>query len=110
MPELIRKAFTMSVVGGPRNYLVYENRHNPIPPELARVLKDHGVSTYSIFLDHNSGQLFGYVEIESEEQWEAIADTDVCKRWWAHMADIMPTNLVDNSPISVELCEVFHLE
>jgi len=67
------------------------------------------VRNYSIFLDESSHRLFGYAEIESEERWNAIAGTEVCKRWWAHMSDVMPSNS-DNSPVSIELREVFHLD
>ena len=87
----------------------YERRHKPIWKELATVLKDHGVSNYSIFLDKKTNQLFGYAEIESEYRWAEIANADVCKRWWVFMKDVMPTNL-DNSPVSTELREVFHLD
>ncbi|MEP6903900.1 MAG: L-rhamnose mutarotase, partial [Actinomycetota bacterium] len=45
----------------------------------------------------------------SEELWAKIADTDECRRWWKFMKDVMPTN-ADNSPVSVELREVFHLD
>ena len=86
----------------------YERRHNPIWPELHATLLDHGVHTYSIFLHPETRQLFGYVEFASEEQWEAIAKTEVCQRWWAHMRDIMHTN-PDNSPVAATLHEVFHL-
>jgi L-rhamnose mutarotase len=48
------------------------------------------------------------VEIESVEQWNSIAQTEICRKWWRHMRDIMPSN-PDNSPISLELEEVFHL-
>lgn len=87
----------------------YEKRHNPIWPELQQVLKEHGVHNYSIFLDQLSNTLFGYVEIASEELWKSIAGTDECKRWWAHMAELMLTN-EDDSPISTELKEVFHID
>ena len=87
----------------------YEKRHRPIWDELAGVLKLHGVANYSIFLDNETSQLFGYAEIDSEEQWTAIAATDVCCRWWKYMRDVMPTN-ADDSPISRELREVFHLD
>lgn len=86
----------------------YEKRHNPIWPELAAVLKKHGAGNYSIFLDAETRQLFGYVEIASEKEWNAVADTAICKKWWASMKDLMPSN-PDNSPKSVELKEVFHL-
>jgi len=87
----------------------YERRHKPIWDDLKAVLKAHGVSNYSIFLDTQSSQLFGYAEIESEELWTSIAETEECKRWWAFMKDIMPSN-PDDSPISQDLAEVFHLD
>ena len=104
---MIRKAFVVSV--DPDQHAEYERRHQPIWPELEETLKAHGVLSYSIFLNKTTSQLFGYAEIESEERWAAIADADVCKRWWAHMKDIMPGN-PDNSPISEDLAEVFHIE
>jgi L-rhamnose mutarotase len=103
---MIRKAFVMSV--NPDQHAEYARRHNPIWEELAQALKAHGVHNYSIFLHPETHQLFGYAEIESEEQWAAIASTEVCQRWWAHMTDVMPTN-PDNSPVSTDLQEVFHL-
>jgi L-rhamnose mutarotase len=66
-----RKAFVMSVNAGAEQE--YEKRHNPIWPELEKVLKDHGVSNYSIFLHPETRQLFGYAEIENEEQWASVA-------------------------------------
>lgn len=87
----------------------YERRHNPIWAELERTLKDHGASNYSIFLHPETRQLFGYVEIESEERWAAVASTDICRKWWKHMAEVMPTN-PDNSPVSAPLREVFHID
>ena len=87
----------------------YERRHHPIWKELETVLKNHGVSNYSIFLEPETSRLFGYVEISSEKLWARIAETEGCKKWWAFMKDVMPTNL-DNSPVSIELKEVFHLD
>ena len=103
---MIRKGVRMQV--NPDQHEEYEKRHGPIWQELEDVLMKHGVLSYSIYLDKENSQLFGYVEIEDEERWNAVADTDVCKRWWAHMKDIMPSNL-DNSPISADLREVFHI-
>jgi L-rhamnose mutarotase len=104
---MIRKAFIMSV--DPKFHAEYEKRHRPIWPELEAVLKDHGVHNYSIHLDESTSQLFGYAEIEDEARWAAIAQTEICKKWWAHMKDIMPSN-PDNSPISKSLREVFYLQ
>lgn len=104
---MIRKAFVMSV--NPGSEAEYERRHNPIWPELEAVLKQHGVLNYSIFLHPETRQLFGYAEIEDEARWNAIAQTPVCRRWWTHMKEIMPSN-PDHSPVARELREVFHIE
>lgn len=104
---MIRKAFVMSVHAGREQE--YEQRHQPIWADLAEVLKAHGVHNYSIFLHAPTRQLFGYVEIEDEARWAAIAQTEVCRRWWAHMQPLMPSN-PDNSPVSADLREVFHLD
>jgi len=93
----------------PDAHAEYEKRHRPIRDDLAQILKRHGAANYSIFLDEKTSQLFGYVEIESEELWNSIAQTEECQRWWAYMRDVMPTN-DDNSPVSRELKEVFYLD
>ena len=104
---MIRKAFRMSVHAGQE--AEYERRHTPIWRELEETLVRHGVRTYSIFLDPATRDLFAYAEIESEERWAAIASTEVCRRWWRHMKEVMPAN-PDDSPVSSELREVFHIE
>jgi L-rhamnose mutarotase len=104
---MIRKAFVMSVNEGQE--AEYEKRHRPIWPELEQVLKQHGAHNYSIFLHPVTRQLFGYVEIEDEARWEAIARTAICRKWWAHMREVMPSN-PDHSPVAQPLREVFHLQ
>lgn len=104
---MIRKAFVMSVNAGQE--VEYERRHRPIWPELEQTLKVHGVHNYSIFLHPETRQLFGVVEIENEARWNAIAQTPICRKWWTHMKDLMPSN-PDHSPKSLELREVFHID
>jgi L-rhamnose mutarotase len=104
---VVRKTFVMSVHAG--SEAEYARRHNPIWPELAEVLKAHGVRNYSIFFLARTRQLFAHVEIESELQWAAIAATPPCQKWWRHMADLMPHN-PDHSPIAETTVEVFHLD
>ena len=87
----------------------YKKRHNPIWAELKAVLKEHGVSNYSIFLHPETLQLFAYAEIDDEKQWAAIASTPICRRWWAYMQELMSVN-PDHSPKSLALPEVFHLD
>jgi len=103
---MIRKAFRMAV--HPDRHDEYTRRHNPIWRDLEQALIDHGVRSYSIFLDPATSDLFAYAEIESEERWAAIASTDVCQRWWQSMRELMPSN-ADASPVSRDLREVFHL-
>ena len=104
---MIRKAFVMQVNAD--QHEEYRRRHNPIWPELEATLKSHGVHNYSIFLDPDTSQLFAYVEIEDEARWNRIAETEACRKWWAYMRDLMPSN-PDNSPKSKDLREVFHID
>ncbi len=102
-----RKAFVMSV--NPGSEAEYEKRHRPIWRELEDVLISHSVTTYSIFLDESTQNLFGYVECTDEAQWNAISTTEICQKWWQHMKDVMPSN-PDGSPVARPLREVFHIE
>src|SRR5512140_3672299 len=47
--EMVRKAFRMKVHAGAEQE--YERRHRPIWKDLEETLLDHGVLTYSIYLD-----------------------------------------------------------
>ena len=87
----------------------YEKRHNALWPEMKEMIHEYGGKNYSIFFDAEDNTLFGYIELESEELWDKSADTEICRKWWVYMADIMETN-EDNSPVSVPLKKVFHLD
>ena len=102
---MIRRAFRMSIHQG--QAAEYQRRHAPIWPELEATLLEQGVDTYTIFLDDASGDLFAYVEFDSQARWDAVANTEVCRRWWRHMREIMPSR-DDDSPVSRDLREVFH--
>lgn len=104
---MLRRAFVMQL--SPDQHEEYQRRHSPIWDDLAEVLKYHGVHNYSIFLHPQTNQLFAYVEIEDEDRWAAISQTEVCRRWWTHMADIMETN-DDDSPQATPLSEMFHFD
>ena len=65
-------------------------------------------------LHHRAGPwtrwtLFGYIEIDDPERRAAGADTAINRKWWDFMADIMETN-EDNSPVSMDLPVLFHLD
>ena len=87
----------------------YKRRHDQLWPEMKEMIYEFGGKNYSIFLDRDTNILFGYIEIESEEKWAKSADTAICRKWWDYMADIMRVN-PDNSPVSIDLVDVFHLD
>ena len=88
---------------------LYQRRHNKIWPELAQVLKEAGISNYSIFLEESTGRLFAFQEQVSPDQAAALPQNEVVQRWWASMAPLMETH-ADNAPVTVPLQEVFRLE
>ena len=99
-------AFRMNL--NPGQATEYEKRHDEIFPELAQALKQAGVSDYSIWHDPESDHLFGILTRTQDHGMDALPDTEIVKRWWAHMADVMETN-DDNVPTQVPLKRVFLL-
>lgn len=87
----------------------YEKRHNELWQDMKDMIHKYGGKNYSIFWDKDTNILFGYIEIEDEEKWNASAETEVCRRWWHFMANVMETN-PDESPVSVDLKMMFHLD
>ena len=86
----------------------YKARHDAIWPELVALLKEAGISDYSIHLDEEMNLLFGVLWRRDDHTMAALPEHPVMKRWWAHMADIMESN-PDNSPVVKDLVPVFHL-
>jgi L-rhamnose mutarotase len=100
-------AFTMRLKPGFKEE--YRKRHNEIWPELKQLLKDNGVSDYTIFLDEATNTLFGVQQQAGNQSSQDLGTLPVVQRWWAFMADIMETN-EDHSPVTVSLEEVFHMD
>lgn len=86
----------------------YRRRHDEIWPELMELLREAGVSDYTIHLDPETGALFAQLRRPADHGMAALPDHPVMKRWWAHMGDIMETN-PDGSPVEVPLEPMFHL-
>ena len=101
------KAFKMKLYEGQEEE--YERRHSLLWEEMKDMIHARGGRNYSIFLDKPTLTLFGYIEIEDGELWAKSADTEINRKWWDYMADIMETN-PDNSPVCVDLHPVFHLD
>ena len=101
------KGFKMKLYNGCEKE--YQKRHDEIWPEMVSMIHRNGGKNYTIFWDRETNDLFACLEIEDPEKWNRLGDNEVRRRWWDYMADIMETN-ADNSPVSVDLVQVFHLE
>ena len=101
-----RIAFRMNLNSG--QALEYEKRHDEVFPELAQALKDAGVSDYSIWLDPETNHLFAILTRTTDHTLDTLPDKDICKKWWAFMADIMETD-ENNVPTQIPLKQVFLL-
>ena len=101
-----RVAFKMQLFKGFEEE--YKKRHDEIWPELQSLLKESGISEYSIFLDETTNSLFGFMKVSNQEAVDKLPEQAVMQRWWKYMGDIMESN-PDNSPVSVPLKEVFYL-
>lgn len=101
-----RVAFKMKLFKG--NEEEYIKRHDALWPELQELLKQTTISDYSIFLEEETGFLFGVMKIEDSEKRDNLPLHPVMQKWWAYMKDLMESN-EDNSPVSIPLKEVFYL-
>ena len=72
-------------------------------------MEDNGIYDYSIFLDKETNILFAVQRNSGQGGSQDLGSTEIVKKWWAYMADIMETN-DDNSPVSVSLELVFHMD
>ena len=87
----------------------YKKVHDEIWPELKSLLKEAGISEYSIFLDEETNTLFAFQKIKGDSGSQDLSETEIVQKWWKYMSDIMKTN-PDNSPVSSVLEEVFYLK
>ncbi|MDQ6813077.1 MAG: L-rhamnose mutarotase, partial [Bacteroidota bacterium] len=86
----------------------YKKRHDELWPELKQLLKDAGISDYSIFLDETTNNLFGVMKAEDVAKINDLQSTEIMKKWWKQNVEIMETN-PDNSPVQIPLKELFYL-
>ncbi len=102
-----RLAFKMYLNPGQKEE--YKKRHDEIWPELKKLLKEAGVSEYSIFLDEETNILFAFQKVSGDGGSQDLGQTEIVQKWWAYMKDVMKSN-ADNSPVSIALEEVFYME
>lgn len=87
----------------------YKKRHDEVWPELSEELKKAGISDYSIFLDEATGILFAVQKLSDNNTAVKLPGKEIMSKWWNYMKDIMDVN-PDNSPVSIPLKEVFHMD
>ena len=87
----------------------YKQRHDAIWPELARLLKQSGVNDYTIFLDEETNTLFAVQMQDGDKSSQDLGVNPLVHKWWIYMSDLMETN-PDNSPVSVPLTKMFHMD
>ena len=105
MPE--KYAFKMKLNPGMRDE--YKRRHDEVWPELLDLLKQAGISDYSIHLDAETNTLFGVLWRADDHKMGQLPSHPVMRRWWAHMADVMETK-PDSEPVAVPLETIFHMK
>ncbi|MFD2162159.1 L-rhamnose mutarotase [Paradesertivirga mongoliensis] len=103
----MKLAFKMKLKPGFKDE--YKKRHDEIWPELKVLLKENGISDYTIFLDEETNILFAVQQQDGNQSSQDLGQTAIVQKWWAYMADIMEAN-ADNSPVSKPLVEVFHMD
>ena len=87
----------------------YKKRHDALWPELHKLLKDNGISEYSIFFDKETNFLFAFQKQAGDRGSQDLGKTGIVQKWWKYMADIMETR-PDYSPVTTMLEEVFYME
>jgi len=102
-----RICFSLELPGA--NVAEYSRRHDELWPALREAIRDQGGHNYSIFALPDVDRVFGYLEVDDIERWNAGGASELTHAWWDYMADIMPTH-ADNSPIEAAVIEVFHLD
>jgi L-rhamnose mutarotase len=87
----------------------YQARHDAIWPELLALLREAGISDYSIYLDREHHVLFAVLRRRTDHGMAQLPLQPVMQRWWAHMADLMRT-LPDGAPVAEPLDCMFHMD
>ena len=67
------------------------------------------MSDYTNFLDEKTHTLFAYQRLAEDATDDRLAQTEIVKKWWHSMKDLMVTN-PDESPVIEALVEVFHMD
>ena len=88
----------------------YKYRHDHIWPEMVTLLKEAGISNYSIWRDGYT--LFGYYECEKGVDFAAKtqANSKIVDKWNEYMKDVMEMEMDPATGAQPHLEEVFYLK
>ena len=89
----------------------YKRRHQQVWPEVLDLLRQHGYSDYSIFLEEETSTLFAVYQPTSMATASngALRQTEVMQKWWAYMSDLVEFDN-DQMPVTNSLKLVFHMD
>ena len=104
---MTRHAFAMRLKAGCE--AEYKKRHNEIWPDLKAELRAAGISDYSIYLDRKTNALFAFQRRADDAADGGLSGKEIVRKWWHMMKDVMDTN-PDESPVSDDLEEMFHMD
>ena len=102
-----RACFTFEIYPGAEDE--YQRRHDEIWPEMVTMLKDSGISNYTLF--RRGTQIYAYAECEpdAETAFARAGETEVNRRWATWFEDVIK-DLTDESGQLRWAKEVWHLD
>ena len=113
----IRKTFVMKLndapTAGPDHIVEYAKRHDgtdPVYLPLKAEMEKNGVHNYSIHYHEPTRMLFAFAELDDEQAFERVAETDACKSWWKYMDTGAQKYGGDGKPWADDLREVFFMQ
>jgi len=77
--EMKRLAFKMKLNPGQKQ--AYIERHDKNWTELKNLLKESGISEYSIFLDEETSTLFAFQKVSGEGSLQDLGKTEIVQKW-----------------------------
>lgn len=105
------KRYGMVIEIRPEKLAEYRRLHDAIWPEVVAILRQHGVSNYSIFLKDNL--LFGYFEYHGNDyvaDMKKVATAEVTRRWWKATAPCQePLSTRAEGEWWAAMEEIFHM-
>ena len=87
----------------------YKRRHDEIWSEMVEVLKNAGITNYTIWASGN--ELFGYYECEKGAEYalKVQRESDIVKKWDEYMKDVLIMEKDPVTGVQPQLVKVFEL-